>query len=67
MIKINILNPVQKNRKTFKMLILSPRANTADLFFSGPLAVEKRPVLLVVSTPIKSLDVAISNCNFSNA
>jgi len=49
------------------MLILSPRANTADLFFSGPLAVEKRPVLLVVSTPIKSLDVAISNCNFSNA
>lgn len=52
--------------QTLRMFILSPKAKTADRFFKGSLPLKNRLVLLV-STPIRSLDVAMSNCNFSKA
>lgn len=52
--------------KTLRILILSPRAKIADRFFRGSLPLEKRLVLLV-STPIRSVGPAISSCSFSNA
>ena len=48
------------------MFILPPTAKTEERLFKGSLLVEKRPVLLA-SIPIKSLEEAISSCNFSSA
>lgn len=49
------------------MFILSPKAKTEERVFRDSFPMEKRNPVLLVSTPSKSVEVAMSSCSFSNA
>jgi hypothetical protein len=49
------------------MLILSPREKIEERDLIGSFPLENRRPVLLVSTPIRSVAVAISSCSFSSA